>query len=414
MPFEKFETQYFSSRESSLESQEKKENLPQWIEFLKGAGHFHTELSGEIGTPGEARYSLEQIFQYLESLNAGKRGKIFEFFIVADHCSDPGNPRIISPQEGERFLEQKKEIEKLNERYRVKGIAGIEASIIGENGEIDLPDEIGEKMDLVIASMHALPKEKASQASPQELARFYEKAYLGAIENPHVDVLGHPTRHLSTEVLRQIDWDKIFKRARENGVAIEINLNNPMVPVWTKELPRRENYSTEEEYLRAKRDYLAHQEHCQALREVFQKAIQHRVKFFIGTDFHTLEQFWQPFRNFTDSELRIINEVISGGKITQREREIYTKEIQPRLEKLLPQEKDLILKVARGKLSLEERKMIDEERLSQNPGMRFWLRSARVISQLLEAGVKKEDVINSSRENLERFLKTPKEERKSL
>ncbi len=87
--------------------------------------------------------------------------------------------------------------------------------------------------------------------TPEEKARLYKNAFLAAIENPHVDVFGYPTRHLAIEVLPAIDWNKIFSEAARIGTTIEINLNEPMVSVWPMDLPKRESYKNDEEYEKA-------------------------------------------------------------------------------------------------------------------------------------------------------------------
>src|SRR5690606_31110123 len=48
--------------------------------------------------------------------------------------------------------------------------------------------------------------------------------FLTAIDNPHVTILGHLTgRLLLSRDAYQVDFDRIFERAAERGVGIEIN-----------------------------------------------------------------------------------------------------------------------------------------------------------------------------------------------
>jgi hypothetical protein len=283
-------------------------------------------------------------------------------------------------------------------------------------------------MDVVIASVHSFPERGRNgqpifnetgkpifkKRTPPETAELYEKAFLGAIKNPHVDILGHPTRHLPIEVLRIIDWDKIFDAASKNGMAIEINLNNPMVPIWPEKIPKPNDYKSREEYLEAERNYITHLEYCRVLREILKKAVDHKVKFFIGTDWHTLEQFWQPFRNFNSKEMELIAKVDRGEELDLKQKEQYSQKILPKLNKLPEAEREMIRKIASGRLTSEEIREIDIERLSQTPGPKFWIRYGHLILELIGAEVKLEDIINTSREKLLEFSQIPKSERYKL
>lgn len=401
----------------------------EWFSLLRGLGHVHTELSSLASVPGEARYSPEQIFDYLENVVDRGEQKYVDFFIVTDHASSAEAPKKLTEKEIERFLEQKKKFEELSKERRIKVVVGIEASFISPDGELDLPNELAEKMDLVIASMHGFPERDESgqplfdekgkpiykKRTSEEKARLHEETLLAAIRNPHVDVLGHPTRNLAIEVLKVIDWDKIFTEAARNGVAIEINLNHPMVPVWPVEEPQKESFDSEEKYNKALENYNKHQKYCAFLREILRKAVRHKVKFFIGTDWHTLEQFWQPFRGFTSDQFDLIAKKFRrearGEKLDPKEQERYDMVIIPKLEKLSSEEREMILKIARGELKPEETKKVDEERLKKTPGPRFWLRYERAILELEKAGVRPEDIINTSREKLIQFCQTPKGQR---
>jgi len=66
--------------------------------------------------------------------------------------------------------------------------------------------------DWVVASLHT-----AFQKNPTE-------RILAAMENPHVDLIGHPTaRKLNTRVGADLDIDRVIAKAVETGTALEIN-----------------------------------------------------------------------------------------------------------------------------------------------------------------------------------------------
>jgi DNA polymerase (family 10) len=96
----------------------------------------------------------------------------------------------------------------------VRLLAGIECDIRAD-GSLDLADECLAALDIVIASVHS----GFAQEREQMTARI-----LRAIENPHVDVLGHPTGRL---LLRRqpyaVDIEAVVDAAARTGVAVEIN-----------------------------------------------------------------------------------------------------------------------------------------------------------------------------------------------
>jgi len=93
-------------------------------------------------------------------------------------------------------------------------LAGIECDI-RPDGAMDLADDCLAQLDVVIASVHS--------GFGQEPAALTER-YLRAIDNPWVDVLGHPTgRLLLKREPLAFDLDAVIAAAVRQGVAIEIN-----------------------------------------------------------------------------------------------------------------------------------------------------------------------------------------------
>jgi hypothetical protein len=84
------------------------EKLREWFKIIRGLGHVHTELSSETGVKGEARYKIEDIFEYWENIINRSDQVCFDYFILADHASNPSLPQPLSLAEGEKFLRQKK------------------------------------------------------------------------------------------------------------------------------------------------------------------------------------------------------------------------------------------------------------------------------------------------------------------
>jgi DNA polymerase (family 10) len=83
----------------------------------------------------------------------------------------------------QRYKEQWKVIERLNSYYNKKGfyiLRGCEVDILPD-GSLDLPNEFLEEFDFVVASIHT----RFGQDNTYRILR--------AIENPCVNLIGHPT-----------------------------------------------------------------------------------------------------------------------------------------------------------------------------------------------------------------------------
>jgi DNA polymerase (family 10) len=96
----------------------------------------------------------------------------------------------------------------------VRLLAGIECDILPD-GSLDLADDCLASLDLVVASIHSAFSQDRQQMTDR---------LLRAIDNPHVDILGHPT---GRAILRRepyaFDIDAVIDAARARHVALEIN-----------------------------------------------------------------------------------------------------------------------------------------------------------------------------------------------
>src|SRR5207244_585389 len=100
------------------------------------------------------------------------------------------------------------------ERPGVRLLAGIECDI-RPDGSLDLADDCLAALDLVVVSVHSAFNQDRQQMTDR---------LLRAIENPHVDIVGHPTGRLILK--RQpypVDVDAVVDAAARHGVALEIN-----------------------------------------------------------------------------------------------------------------------------------------------------------------------------------------------
>jgi DNA polymerase (family 10) len=96
----------------------------------------------------------------------------------------------------------------------VRLLAGVECDIRAD-GSLDLADDCLAALDIVVASVHSGFNQDREQMTDR---------ILKALENPHVDILGHPTgRRLLKRPPYPLDVDAIVEAAGRHGVAIEIN-----------------------------------------------------------------------------------------------------------------------------------------------------------------------------------------------
>jgi len=231
IPVEKIEPQQEMIRQAKEYGPNKKRELTQFIfEYWRGDAHTHSQESSRNWGYAEGIYSEEEIMKYYQELG-------MEFVAFAEHASNPGRPEKLSADHeiSRAFLNQIDRIEKLNQKgkFNIGAFSSTEANIFyDETGRptIDLPKEVLQKLDLVVASRHAIDNEKDIKAIKESL--------LSAIHNPDVDVIGHPDRYIqlnqqvtdtdqpcSPEVYRQA-WDEILYEMAKNGKAFEINFNN--------------------------------------------------------------------------------------------------------------------------------------------------------------------------------------------
>lgn len=98
------------------------------------------------------------------------------------------------------------------EMYGVKLFLGVEANLMDENGTLDMKDSLLEELDLVIASIHP-----PCYRGPRTMEAV-TNAYLKVMENPHVDIIGHPD-----DGRFPVDYEKLVIKAKDTGTLLEIN-----------------------------------------------------------------------------------------------------------------------------------------------------------------------------------------------
>jgi len=171
------------------------------VEDIRGDLHMHT-------TASDGAASIEEMIQA-----ARQRG--LSYIAITDHSQRVSMARGLDPK---RVLAQWKEIDRIRESLP-KGftlLKGIECDIL-EKGGMDLPDDVLAQADWVIASVHYGQKQPREQITDR---------ILGALHNPHVSVIAHPTgRLLNKREPYQVDLDAVMLAAKKNRKLLELNAN---------------------------------------------------------------------------------------------------------------------------------------------------------------------------------------------
>ncbi|MBK5258151.1 MAG: histidinol-phosphatase [Thermoanaerobaculia bacterium] len=165
---------------------------------LRGTFHVHTTYS-------DGRNSM------LEMLGAA-RDRGYEYVGISDHSKAAYYAGGLTE---ERLKEQHAEIDRHRKAVApMRVFRGSEADILPD-GSIDYGSPTLGLFDFVVASIHSrfnMPKDEMTER------------ILRALDDPHVTFLGHLTgRLLLSRDGYSVDYDRIFERAAERGVVIEIN-----------------------------------------------------------------------------------------------------------------------------------------------------------------------------------------------
>ncbi len=177
--------------------------LPTLIETRDIVGDLHMHTTATDGTAT------------IEEMVAAAQERGLTYIAITDHSQRVSMARGLDP---DRLLAQWEEVDRVNARLDGKFtvLKGIECDIL-EKGGMDLPDDVLAQADWVIASVHYGQKQSREQITDR---------ILGAIANPHVCVVAHPTgRILNRREPYEVDLDAVFAAAKQHGKFLELNAN---------------------------------------------------------------------------------------------------------------------------------------------------------------------------------------------
>ena len=174
--------------------------LPELIEVGQIRGDLHCHSTWTDGTA-----TIEEMVQA-----ARERG--LKYLAMTDHSK---RVTMAGGLDGAAIRRQWAEIDAINARLRgFTLLKGVEVDIL-ERGGLDLPDDVLAEADWVVASVHYGQRQSREQIT---------RRVIGALENPYVRVIGHPTGRLINErKAYEIDLDAVLRAARDQGKMMELN-----------------------------------------------------------------------------------------------------------------------------------------------------------------------------------------------
>jgi DNA polymerase (family 10) len=168
------------------------------LDQVRGDTHVHSDWTDGVDS--------------IEVMARAARGLGRAWMVLTDHSPSLGITRGLTP---DRIDAQGVELARLNaELSPFRILHGTEMEIRAD-GTLDYPDELLARFDVVVASVHTARSQSSEQLTGRTLA---------AIENPHVDVIAHPSgRIVNRRDPLAIDWPRVFEAAARTGTWLEMN-----------------------------------------------------------------------------------------------------------------------------------------------------------------------------------------------
>ncbi len=168
------------------------------LEDIRGDLHAHTdETDGHHSLEDMARAAAERGYEYLGITNHSKK------------------VTMAKGLDEKRLAREIESIDRLNEKLKeVIILKSIEVDIL-KDGSLDLSDDILEKLDFTVCSVHYnfnLSREKQTER------------IIRAMDNPNFHILGHPSGRLINERdPYDVDMERLVDAAKERGCFMELN-----------------------------------------------------------------------------------------------------------------------------------------------------------------------------------------------
>jgi DNA polymerase (family X) len=169
------------------------------LDDIRGDLHVHTDWSDGKAT--------------LETMVATARARGYAYMNVTDHSPSVGFRMGLDAGRLHAQIERVRELAaSLEPEFTL--LAGAEVDIL-RDGSLDYSDELLVQLDVVVASVHASHRLSAADQTARVCA---------AMENPNVDILGHPTgRLIGRRRPNPIDMEAVIGKAVETGTVLEVS-----------------------------------------------------------------------------------------------------------------------------------------------------------------------------------------------
>ncbi|HEX7861009.1 MAG TPA: PHP domain-containing protein [Verrucomicrobiae bacterium] len=174
---------------------------PGWRTDLKGDLQMHTTWSDGAGS--------------VRDMAEAALGRGYEYIAITDHTA---GLKIANGIDETELAKQASEIDALNAEFaatktRFRVLKSVELNL-SPTGEGDLDCDFLDRLDIVLGSFHSQLRVKEDQTA----------RYLAALENPCVQILGHPRgRVYNFRLGLKADWARVFARAAALDKAVEID-----------------------------------------------------------------------------------------------------------------------------------------------------------------------------------------------
>lgn len=148
----------------------------------------------------------------IEEMAAAAKRLGLEYIAITDHTRDLA---MAHGSDEKKLREQAAAIRRLNAKLRgFRVLSGAEVNI-RKDGSLDVADEALAELDVVGAAVHSLFDQPRAAAT---------RRVIRAMENPHVDILFHPTaRQLGRREPLDLDMDAVIAAAKRTNTALEID-----------------------------------------------------------------------------------------------------------------------------------------------------------------------------------------------
>ena len=148
------------------------------------------------------------------------------YILITDHSQGLGIAGGLSIG---RLMDQWHEIDELNEIFEGKLVILKGAEVeVRTDGTLDYPDEVLERLDVVVAALHSNLRQERGQLTER---------YIKAISHPLVHILAHPSGRLfGVREEANADWERIFIAAASSGTLLEINAHPSRLDLSEKKI----------------------------------------------------------------------------------------------------------------------------------------------------------------------------------